>query len=263
MLRGIYSAANAMRYRAHEVEITANNIANASTNGFKSDRTALRSFGDILASRVNDKPDTPIASLSKPIPVGVINLGGPVAESPYIDFSQGAPRVTGNPLDLFLQGPGFLSVDTPDGVRYTRNGAFSLNANGDIVNPSGYKLLGVDNQPITLTSQSPITIQANGDIMQDNIPVARINITEFTDLSTMEKEGGNLFKIADASPQTPATAANTAIEQGTIESSNVNPVDSLIQLIVSQRSYEAAARAVDMFNTSMTHVSGELGRIPG
>jgi flagellar basal-body rod protein FlgF len=257
MLRGIYSAANAMRYRAHEVEVTANNIANVTTDGFKSDRLGLRSFGDILASRVGDQTQ----DNSGPIPIGNATLGGCTAEAPFTDFSQGPPRVTGNSLDLYLSGPGFFAVQTDNGTRYTRTGSFSLSGTGEIVTPSGERLLGTDGNPVRIVSPDPILINSNGEISQNGVPVGRIQIAEFSDLSALEKEGYTLFRPIDPDVTTPSPASATSVEQGTIEGSNVNAVDCLIQLIVSQRAYEAAAKAVDMFNQSMTHVSGELGRI--
>jgi flagellar basal-body rod protein FlgF len=257
MLRGIYSAANAMRYRAHEVEVTANNIANVTTDGFKRDRISLRSFGEMLASRISDQ----VGQSPAPVPLGNGTFGGCVAEAPYIDYSQGPPRVTSNPLDLYLGGPGFFAVQTDNGVRYTRSGSFSLNETGEIVDAAGNLLLGDGGAPIQLTSPSPIIINSRGEISQDAVPVARIRIVEFPDLTAIEKEGYTLFRQIDPNAPPPAAATATTVEQGTIEGSNVDPIESLIQLIVSQRAYEAAAKAVDMFNQSMTHVSGEMGRI--
>jgi flagellar basal-body rod protein FlgG len=249
-----------MRNRAHEVEVTANNIANVTTDGFKSDRTAMRNFDELLASRVNDPTGGPFGD--SPTPIGTMSLGGSAAETPFIDFSAGPPRITGNPLDLFLQGPGFFAVQAATGVRYTRAGSFSLNDAGEIVNASGDKLLGVDGQPIRLTSPDPITINSKGEISQNRLPVGQIQIVEFPDLKAIEKEGYTLFRPIDPNTNPPSPASSTTVEQGTIEGSNVNPVESLVQLIVSQRAYEAAARAVDMFNQSMTHVSSDLGSLP-
>jgi flagellar basal-body rod protein FlgG len=264
MLRGIYAAANAMRYRANQVDVTANNLANVTTDGFKRDRTALRSFNDLLAARINDQTAGPLDP-ARPVPIGRLDIGGCIAEAPFIDFSAGAPRVTGNPLDLFLGGPGFFALDTPRGVRYTRSGSFNLNDSGEIVNQEGFRLLGANGAPIRLTSPSPITIDSKGEISQDKIPVGRIGIVEFPDMTQIEKEGYTLFRPIDPNPpwRTPPQAISTSVEQGTVEMSNVNPIECMIELIVSQRAYEAAARAVDMFNQSMTQVSGELGRIPG
>lgn len=262
MLRGLYAAANAMRYRAHEVDVLANNLANVSTHGYKRDRLAMRSFGDILATRMNDVGDRPVDMPPGPQPIGVMNLGGPAAETEFVDFSSGTPQVTGNPLDLYLEGPGFFAVRTPQGTRYTRAGQFSLNPTGEIVNQSGHALLGVDNDPITIMSAEPIRVGQEGTVTQNGIPVGQIQIVEFADLRLIEKEGLTLFRPVDPNQAPPWPATSTSVEQGTLESSNVDAIDSLVRLISAQRAYEAAARAVDMFNQSMTLVSGELGRLP-
>jgi flagellar basal-body rod protein FlgG len=251
-----------MRYRANQVDITANNLANVSTDGFKRDRTALRSFNDLLASRINDQTAGP-SDPARPVPIGPLDIGGCIAEAPFIDFSPGAPRVTGDPLDLFLDGPGFFALDTPQGARYTRSGSFNLNNSGEIVNQEGFRLLGTNDLPIRLTSPAPFTIDSKGEITQNRIPVAQIKLVEFPDLTQIEKEGYTLFRPIDPNLPAPPQAIMTSVEQGSVEMSNVNPIECMIELIVSQRAYEAAARAVDMFNQSMTQVSGELGRLPG
>ena len=263
MLRGLYAAANAMRYRAHEVDVTANNIANVSTDGFKRDRLAMRSFGDMLLARIEAEPEDTVRYENIPPLIGEMNLGGPAAESEFIDFSPGTPRTTGNPLDLYINGPGFFVIETPRGERYTRAGNFSLDDEGRIVNPSGQAVLGINNQPVRIFSSSPFRINQNGEIIQDGLPIGNLRIVEFADLSVIEKEGETLFRIADPTQPGPYPALQSSVEQGMIEGSNVNVVESLVHLIAAQRAYEAAARAVDMFNQSMTRVSGELGRLPG
>jgi len=251
-----------MRYRAHQVEVTANNVANVSTDGFKRDRIAMRSFGDMLMARIEAEPETAVKLQNIPPFIGMMNLGGPAAESEFIDFSPGIPRNTGNALDVLIQGPGFFVVDAPGGERYTRAGTFRLNAEGEIVNASGYRVQGINNQPIRITSPAPINITSDGEISQGGLPVGRLRIVEFPDTQAIEKEGETLFRLIDPALP-PYPAQNSTVEQGMVEASNVNPISSLVQLIEAQRAYEAAARAVDMFNQSLTRVSGELGRLPG
>jgi len=250
-----------MSYRAHEVEVTANNIANVSTDGYKRDRIAMRSFGDLLMERIEAEPETPIRQQLAPPLIGEMNLGGPAAESGYIDFSPGNPRSTGNPLDLFIDGPGFFVVETPRGERYARAGSFQLDDEGRIVNQSGHAVMGLNNQPIRVNPVSEIRINQGGEIIQDGLPVGSLRIVEFIDMSVLEKQGETLFRSTDPNP--PFPAQNSRIEQGMVEGSNVDPINSLVRLIEAQRAYEAAARAVDMFNQSLTRVSGELGRLPG
>jgi len=261
MLRGLYAAANAMRFRANEVETVANNIANVTTDGYKRDRIAVRSFGDMLVSRIESAPEENQRLRSIPPMVGVMNLGGPIGETEFIDFSQGTPRVTGNPLDLYIQGPGFFVVNTPNGERYTRSGSFTLDGEGRLLTQSGLEVQDSNRNPIHITSAAPLSIGQNGEMTQDGIPLARVRIVEFPDLAALEKEGGTLFNPIDPNTS-PVEAVSSAVEQGSIESSNVNAINSLVRLIAAQRAYEAAARAVDMFNNSLSRVSGEIGRIP-
>lgn len=251
-----------MHYRAQEIEITANNIANVSTDGFKRDRLTTTTFGDLLLSRMEGFDNTSTNAAFRPPTIGVMNLGGPAGESEFIDFSPGTPRVTGNPLDLFLEGPGLFVINTPNGERYTRNGNFMLNASGQIVNSTGHTLQGTNGQPIRIISPAPIDIRSNGEITQDGIPVGRIRIVEFQNLQALEKEGNTYFRLIDPNYGVPYNAVSSAVEQGAIEGSNVNAIESLVILISAQRAYEAAARAVDMFNQSLSQASNELGRLP-
>lgn len=263
MLRGLYSAANAMVYRAHEVEVTANNIANVTTDGFKRDRLTTTTFGDMLLSRLEAFDNTGIGAVVRPPRIGMMNLGGPVGISEFIDFSPGAPRETGNPLDIYINGPGFFEIETPNGIRYTRNGSFQLNADGEIVNLSGHFVLGTNGQPIRISSPAPISIRSDGEVTTGGIPQGKISLVEFSDVNVIEKEGNTYFRLKDPALPLPSDARESTMEQGRIESSNANAIDSLIRLITAQRAYEAAARAVDMFNQSLSQVSGEMGRLPG
>jgi flagellar basal-body rod protein FlgG len=251
-----------MRYREHEVEVISNNLANVSTDGFKRDRVALRSFGDMLITRMNDYGNEPKPIPFNPPKIGVMNLGGFATETEFVDFQQGRPKLTGNPLDLYLNGPGFFVVRTENGDRYTRNGALSLSETGELITQEGYNVLGTDNSPIRLNSTSQIQVNQDGEIRQDGAPTGRIQIVEFQDLSSIEKQGYTLFMQMDPTQNSATPSPSTSIEQGSIEASNVDPIMSLVRLISSQRAYEAAARAVDMFNDSMSRVSGELGRLP-
>ncbi|MCX6645457.1 MAG: flagellar hook-basal body protein, partial [bacterium] len=251
-----------MHFRAQEVEIAANNIANVSTDGFKRDRLIPSSFGDLLISRMEAFDNTSTDAAFRPPIIGMMNLGGPAGETDFIDFSQGAPRETGNPLDLYIGGPGFFVMNTPNGERYTRNGNFMLNSSGEIVNSSGHTLQGDNGQSIRITSPAPIDIRSNGEITQDGLPVGKIRIVEFSDPQAIEKEGNTYFRLIDPNYGLPTNAVTSTIEQGTIEGSNVDAIDSLVNLITAQRAYEAAARAVDMFNQSLSMVSGDMGRLP-
>jgi len=263
MLRGLYSAANAMRHRALEVDITANNIANVNTDGYKGDRASMRSFGDMLLSRIEQTPEEMTDLMRLQPQIGRANLGGPAVENEYIDFSPGTPRVTGNPLDLYLQGPGFFVINTPSGERFTRTGAFTLDGEGRIVTQSGYELQSVNGGSIRATGLGEIEIDQYGRVAQDGAPIGQIRIVEFPDTSVIEKEGNTLFRIAGTIQNAPYPGTNTAVEQGTIEGSNVDAIDALVQLITAQRAFEAASRAVDMFNQNLSRVSNDLGRVTG
>ncbi len=263
MLRGLYSAANAMRYRVHEVETIANNLANVSTDGYKRDRIAMRSFGDMLMSRIERHPENISDDTQVPPCIGVMNLGGPIAESEFVDFSPGTPRTTGNPLDIYIQGPGFFVVETDQGERFTRNGNFMLDNEGKIVTNVGNTVQGTTGGELRIIDTAPFSVNSNGEIVQNGLPIGQLRIVEFPDIRVIEKDGGNNFRMIDNTLPQPYRAQESTVEQGVIEGSNVDTIRALVRLISAQRSYEAAARAVDMFNQSLQRVCTELGSLPG
>jgi flagellar basal-body rod protein FlgF len=207
------------------MDVAANNLANVSTAGFKADVLSTRSEAQNPA-RSEDRP-TDIRFVRDVI----------VAH----DFAPGPIRQTGEPFDLAIEGGGFFTVQGPQGAMYTRNGAFQINGQGQLVTAEGYPVLNTGGAPIVLDPQgAPPTIDATGSVRINGVEAGQLGLASFANPLALEKAGDNLWLAPDQA----AGAFTGKIAQGALESSNVNAVVELTRLIEISRAYESAARIV-------------------
>jgi flagellar basal-body rod protein FlgF len=229
------------------LDITANNIANIDTAGFK-----------VESLMVKEDPETPaLAPASKPISY-VLDQG--VARN----FGQGALEQTGNPMDLAIEGAGFFSVQTADGPRYTRDGRFTLDASGKLTDTAGNAVLDSGGSPITI---DPIngapSIAKDGTISQttpqgQTIQAGKVGVVRFSDLTALSKEGGGLYQAAAG--QTPDNATDAQIHQGMVEKSNVQGVAEITQLIAITRAYERVTQMISQTQDLSESAVERLGK---
>lgn len=201
-------------------EVTANNLANANTPGFR--RTLLA----ISAREPNGSPN---------------NRGGKPA-STHVDFTQGPLNRTGRTLDVALNGDGFFVVETENGPRYTRNGSFHLDSTNQLVTSLGDPVLG--GGPIAIPGEvalSSITIGPDGTIRGDGTEIGKLDVVNFQDVASLKQVGANLFDAGQAVPEEPA---NTVVVQGSLESSNTSVVHEMIRMIIGMRHFEAAQQSL-------------------
>lgn len=250
MERGLYAAASAMLAQQTMQETLAQNIANASTVGYKQDGPTFRAVHGMMLQRVLD------GSGSGPN-VGELGLGV-APDQIYTDMTQGALMQTGNPLDASLGPNQFFTVQTPQGVRYTRAGNFQLDANGTLKTPSGYAVLDNGGRPITTGGQRNIALDTNGNVTANGRPIAQLGIVQTQD-TNMTKAGDSLFTAKD--PNAIQTPARPAINPGTLEQSNVNPVLSLVQMITTSRGFEMAQKALTTQDDLIRQASNDLGKV--
>lgn len=252
-----------------KVETIANNIANANTNGFKKDElafkehlTALTQGGDIIdLPRKEWKPDDFYRSQ------GAENAYVKVDGS-YTNFEQGALNPTGNPLDMALFGKGFFEVQTPNGVRYTRTGNFSLSQNGELVTEQGFKLLGeltkkddgslntddsIESRLIKIPPNEKISISKEGEIFSKSGKIGKISLVEFNDLVALRKQGSSLY-INNAEDNIKRENVATTVNQGFMEGSNVNAVKEMSELINAHRHFENIQKAINTYDS----ISGRI-----
>lgn len=276
MLRGLYTAASGMLAQATRLDLETNNLANAGTTGYKADQAELLSFPSIFLHRVggmegDPAPATPLGTpirtrpegmermpFRRPAPVGPLGTGVYV-EGVYTSFRQGPLRFTGNALDLALEGPGFFAVETPAGIRYTRAGAFRLDAEGYLADMTGNRVLGLDG-PIAVGGEEPVVVTQEGAIFQGDAQVGQLLLVDFADPDTeLAKQGANLF--APTEEAIPLPAERVRVSQGMLEGSAVNVVESLVRLIELQRAYDSSQRVVRAYDETLGQAVNELAKI--
>ncbi|HET7814199.1 MAG TPA: flagellar basal-body rod protein FlgF [Candidatus Baltobacteraceae bacterium] len=249
MVRGLYTAASGALVAQAQADTIANNLANVNTTGFK--RTLLQ----VQSARPMDVYLTAKSSSSY---VGSLGTGAEVGDTPAV-FEQGSLKSTGNPLDTALMGNGFFSVQTPAGVRYTRDGQFARDNNGLLVTLDGNRVLG-RNGPIQL-GNGDVTVAQNGDVMQNNRVVDTLRIVQFQNPTAVRPEGDSLF--ADTGAANPQLDTATSVHQGFLENSNANVVRSMVDLITAQRWFDANQKVIQTQDTANGYAIANVGRSSG
>jgi flagellar basal-body rod protein FlgF len=216
-------AASGLRARMESLELLANNVANASTGGYKADRE----FYSLYAA---------------PEAEGATTM--PLIEKPWIDMSQGLVHETGNPLDLALTGKGFFAVDGPTGPLYTRNGNFRLAADGKLITADGYTVRGTG-APFRLDPSRSIDIAADGTIRQNGLVTGKLEVVDFTSTAGLAKQGSNYLRIGDPTVK-PSAPTGAAIEQGRLEASNTGSAESAVRLVNVMRQFEMLQKAAQL-----------------
>lgn len=221
MDNGIYVALSRQMALFRDMEVTANNIANADTVGYGAEKMM---FDDFLV-RGGEGPK--------------IAYTNDVAT--YRDTSEGALKTTGNPLDMAISGPGYFVVQTPGGERYTRAGNFQMDVNGQLVTPEGYPVLDDGGQPIQFEPQDrEISIGETGNIIVDGEQRQTLGVMEFANPQLMERVGSSMYSATGGTQ-----ATESRVIHGAVETSNIKPVMELTHMIEVNRSTGSTAKLID------------------
>lgn len=238
MIRGLYTAASGMMLQMQRQDVVANNIANANSSGYKKDTTVNQAFPDMLISRVGETNPRRVDQAMSPVPIGPLGTGAAVAEI-VTDFSTGKIQMTENSADLAIGSQGFFAVLTPAGERFTRDGAFKINAQGLLVTNDGYYVLDRNNQAIAF--QDDYLVDEDGRVLDAGHQlVAQLKVVEFDDPRYLRKEGG----VMNSSGQNYRLLDNPDIKQGYLELSNVNAIQEMVNLINVVRAYESCQKVI-------------------
>lgn len=248
MLRGLYIGAAGMLCNTRRLESITNNMANAATPGYKRSRSVDQSFPELLLERHGGEDAVILASgrrISLRWPIGGIASGARSA-GVFADFSAGGLKETGSSTDLALEGPGFFTIVTDQGLRYQRAGNFRLDADGYLVTSDGCRLLGQQG-PIRPGSQE-LVVDAAGGVYRAGDLIDRLRIVDFQDKSVLTRESGTRYA---APPGVVPEPARGRVYQGYLELSNVNPVEEMVRLIEVNRAYEANQRMIQAHSDAL------------
>jgi flagellar basal-body rod protein FlgG len=246
MERGLYIAASGMLAEQVRQDQLANDLANASTPGYKGDHAEQASFSDLL-----------LWNSTTGAPVGSLSMGSRITKV-VTDLTQGPLQNTGNPLDVALDGPGFLAVQTGSGVRYTRDGQLVVDGKGRLTTATGELVLGTSGKPITVgqvSDPTKISIDARGTVKVGSRTVGTLAVMSLTGAT---KQGDTLFT------GTPGVRpAGTNVQQGFLEGSGVQPASAMVDMIVSFRSYETTQRAIQSIDQELGRAANSIGSATG
>jgi flagellar basal-body rod protein FlgF len=226
---GLSIAASGMLAEQVRQDQLSNDLANASTPGYKRDHSVQSSFGALLLA--NTSTGQPIGSLP----------GGVRVSQVVTDMTPGPMQQTGQPLDFGIAGTGFFAVQTPQGIRYTRDGQFSASAQGQLVNANGNPVLG--------PGSAPIQVGAKG-----TVPAASLGVFNVTGA---RKQGDNLFSGTAAGP------ATGTVQQGVLEGSSVDSIETMVQMIGSLRAYQSSQQAIQSIGQTMQLDASQVGSVNG
>ena len=239
MYSGLYAACAGLVARNQDLDITANNLANVNTAGFRSQAEVFRSL--VAGAEYGAQ-----SGLNRAINDFAVTGGSFTTANP------GHLETTGTPLDLAIEGPGFFAVQTKAGVRYTRNGNFRIDTQGTLLSADGDPVLGQAG-PIRLPS-GPVSVGSDGTVSVAQTVVGRLQVVDI-DPQNLKAMGNTYFEAADGATATPSTSAN--VRQGMLESSNIEPVSAAVNLIALQRHADFLQRTLRVFYSDFDHTAIE------
>lgn len=255
--KGIYTALSGAMAQNLKLETTANNLANINTPAFKKDQQVFREY---LTAYEKSPEVIQVPKVHASIESFYDMQGG---DKSYVDpigtytqFTQGSLKSTGNSLDVAIEGSGFFEVATPQGVRLTRSGSFSVDGLGQLVTKDGYPILkkaepGVapEERIIKINRSAQIGISASGEMTQNNEPVGKLSLVEVANNNVLQKEGQSLYSFRPNQVAQVSPVANPNLHQGFIETSNVNIVQEMTDMIMATRLFESTQKAMQAYDT--------------
>jgi flagellar basal-body rod protein FlgG len=270
MVRGMYTGASAMAARVHQMDVVSNNLANVNTTSYKRDVSAFKAFPEMIIRRQNDDGvrKFPLGSWDKKPVVGKLGTGVELNEV-YTNRSQGTLRKTENNFDFGISGKGYFVLKTDKGVRYTRNGSFTVDPSGILVNKEGFPVLGENgiieikrnnfavrkngeiyiNKSFNRPAERPVQMAENG--FEDSVKLDTLKVVDFPLDRYIKKVGTSMYAETETSGSPVSVNEKTSVLQGFLENSNVNVVTEMVHMIEVQRSYEAAQKTISSHDSAL------------
>lgn len=266
MVKGLYTAWSGMVNEMNRMDVMTNNLANADTNGYKKEGATSQTFDQQLAVKIKDQSDDGL-----PVKLGGVYLGVKIGET-YTDYSQGSFEITDSEYDVALDGDGFFAISFTNkagetSVKYTRDGAFTVNTDGYLVTKDGDYVLnqtGAENTDpseasfIQIDPNLPFTIDEKGYIWQNDEVIAQLGVIDFEDYDYLAKYGENMYQTVDGAT---LTEANAKVCQGYIEASNVNVVTEMVNMITITRAYESNQKVIQTIDSMLDKAVNNVGKV--
>ena len=258
MVKGLYTVYTGMVNEQNRMDIMTNNLANASTVGYKKEGSTSQSFNDVLTVKIKDQS----VGMRNVQRIGIKNPGVKIGEN-YTDYTQGSFRITDNTYDLALAGDGFFAIEFTNkagetDTKYTRAGQFTLNKDGYLVTEEGDYVLDTQNRRIRLNTLLDSKITDDGTIYQNDQAVARIQVTDFEDYDYLEKYGETYYQPIEGAK---TTTADAQVKSGYLEMANVQIVSEMVNLISITRAYESNQKVVQTIDGTLDVAANQIGKL--
>ncbi len=266
MVKGLYTAHTGMVNEMKRLDVLSNNLANADTTGYKKEGTTSRTFADEYAIKIKD---TSVYGLNRRI--GSVSLVTHLGQV-YTDYSSGSFKVTDNETDFAINGSGFFAIAFTNkqgetSVKYTRDGAFTIDKDGYLVTKDGDHVLNMtgaingdpsENNFVRIDPNAKIAVDDLGYIYQNEQLAGTIGLIDFDNYDYIEKYGENMYNLLDGGNVIETTST---IKQGVLETSNVNVVSEMVNMITIQRAYEAGQKVISSIDQTLDTAVNTVGRV--
>lgn len=266
MVKGLYVAYTGMVNEMKRLDVITNNLANADTTAYKKEGTTSRSFGDEMAYRIKDT-----SSYGLHRPVGEITWGAHLGQT-YTNYDSGSFKITDNPTDFAINGKGFFAFSFTDKqgnttVKYGRDGSFTVNTQGYLVTKDGDYVLNMtgalnsdSNQAnyIQIDPTQDFEVDQLGVIYQNNVAVGTIGVIDIDNYDYIRKYGENMYDLVEGGN---VVATDATLEQGALETSNVNVIDEMVDMITIQRAYEAGQKVIHSVDETLEKAVNSVGKV--
>lgn len=247
MVKGLFTSAEGMIPLMAKQDQIANNLANITTTGYKKSKLVVKTFNEFLTNDLN-----------QPFVNNRIAVDDVV-----VDYTQGPLKQTDVPLDVAIEGEGFFMVETPQGRRYTRNGNFSIDRNKNLVTSNGYPVVGSiinGKENIIKIDGGNVSVLSDGTVTVDGEKRGKLKIVTFDKPYSLDSEGNSLYKPRTFNMNV-YESSEFQLHQGFLETSNADPVQSMVEMISAFRNYEANQRAIWAQNETLGKAVNEVGKI--
>lgn len=266
--KGIYTALSGAMAQSTKLDTIANNLANVNTPAFKRDQQLFQEY--LTANEkapVNTTIPRDVASIESFYNMNGGDKSYVDVKGTFTDFSQGGLKHTGNSLDVAIDGAGFFEIATPQGVRLTRAGNFTLDGNGQLVTKDGFPVLRQDagggedpaNRVIRFTGQGNFSIADNGDVYEGTEVLGKLSLVQVNNRDSLQKVGSSMYGFKQNMNADVSNIENPALKQGFLEASNVNIIQEMTDMIATQRVFESTQKAIGAYDQMADKMINVIG----
>ncbi len=267
--KGIYTALSGALAQTTKIDTIANNIANVNTTGFKKDQQTFSEYLTAMEKppEVIQVPRVP-ANIESFYDINGGDKGFVDAAGTYTNFEQGSLKPTGGKLDVAIDGPGFFEINTPQGVRLTRAGNFTIDQDGQLVTKDGHAVLlegdnaaGADQRTARFSGKAPVYISDGGEVFDGEKNLGKLSLVNITNPDSLQKVGNNNYGFKSNMAAEIVAVKVPNLKQGFLETSNVNIVNEMTDMIMAQRVFEGTQKAIHAYDQMADKLINVVGSV--